>query len=259
MKKKTYIYLAIVSALTIFLISYLITINNLSDGKELKESDLVSELSTLSEADTQENIQETSIPAPEKSTWEVMRKTALSGMTDDEIETLTSTIKKRNEALERRLTYENYEIALSNSSSLLWNEFMSTGEVQIGWFVDQNVLDDPVTKNMTKDELYQKYGEPIVTDNEYDGHSFISEMTELKNTVQNDELKKDFDHMIELMQSAMENRTVNDIMEIHKILHDMDYYLLRYAPDLYHGYTRDRSSLNKYYGSLYFYQNTELQ
>lgn len=227
--------------------------NKMSDDKD-KSSDKND--STLNES-SEEIIGESTSTKPDKSTYEVMRELALSGMSEEEVENLISTIKKRNEYLERCFTYENYGVKLKDPNALLWNEFTSTGEIQIGWGVDSEVWKARSSYDMSDEEFYQKYGSPVITDNEYDGNAFIAEMTNLQSTIQNDVLKKDFNHMIELMQSAMENHTVNDIIEIHKILHDMDYFLLRYGPDLYIDYVSDRSSLEKYYGSLYLYQKND--
>lgn len=89
---------------------------NDKDNSSDKSESVTSESSKLE--DSEENIEEAVSLKPDKSTCEAMKKIALSGMTEENVETLTTTIKKRNEYLEKQLTYENYELKLTDPNSL---------------------------------------------------------------------------------------------------------------------------------------------
>lgn len=66
-------------------------------------------------------------------------------------------------------------------------------------------------------------------------------------------MKKDFDQLIYNMEKAEETHNVEYIENIYKIVHDMDYFLLRYGPEDVGKYTKDSSMLTKYYGVLNVY------
>ena len=62
--------------------------------------------------------------------------------------------------------------------------------------------------------------------------------------------------MAEYVQKAKETHDVNYILNIYRILHDMDYYLLRYGPEDVGPYVEDTSTIDIYYGILEDYKNT---
>ena len=49
-------------------------------------------------------------------------------------------------------------------------------------------------------------------------------------------------------------RTIEHANNIYKILHDMDYFLLRYGIDDVGNYTTDNSLVGTYYGTLSIYK-----
>lgn len=61
--------------------------------------------------------------------------------------------------------------------------------------------------------------------------------------------------MRESVKQAKETHDVNEVINIYHILHDMDYYLLRYGPEDVGQYVSDTSTINKYYGALKIYEN----
>ena len=113
------------------------------------------------------------------------------------------------------------------------------------------------TDEMTMDEFLEKYGEPVMTDNDKDANAFCRQMEELKSTITNEALRKDFDHLISNMRLARETHDVTYIRNVHEILHDMDYYLLRYGPTEMGSYVSDLSLVSTYYGVLEVYKAQE--
>lgn len=72
-------------------------------------------------------------------------------------------------------------------------------------------------------------------------------------TVQNENLRADLQHLIDLTNLAVETHDVQYANEIYQILHDMDYFLLRYGIDDVGVYVSDQSLIRKYYGVLTVY------
>jgi hypothetical protein len=145
---------------------------------------------------------------------------------------------------------------LSDPNSLYWNYLEQTGEIQIGWAVEGGIDMDDVCKreNLSSEEFYAKYGTPVVTNNYYDAAAFISVLSELKSSVQNENLKAELQDLMDLTEQAKETHRMEIANDIYKKLHDLDYFLLRYGPVDVGKYVQDDSTVSKYYGTLSFFQ-----
>ncbi len=207
-------------------------------------SENVSETDTESDAEPQK---------PSKD--EVLEKRAecLEGMSEEDISRLNSVIKNTNLALEWGYLFSNLFSKLSDPHSLQWNEIDYTGEILIGYAFEEG-MDYDESCGMTYEEYGEKYGQKVVEYNEKDGEYFINIMSEIKDTIKNDKLSKDFDTMIEDMRQAKAAHDVQYIIDIYHIAHDMDYYLLRYGPEDMAMYVQDMSTVNTYYGALEVYK-----
>lgn len=62
-------------------------------------------------------------------------------------------------------------------------------------------------------------------------------------------LRDDYDQLIAAYEQAVQSHDIEQLTTAYKILHDMDYYLLRYWGELTYG-IRDTSTLRTYYGAL---------
>ena len=78
-------------------------------------------------------------------------------------------------------------------------------------------------------------------------------MTEIRDSIYNESLKKGFDSLIWNMEQAMETHDVEYMYQIYRIFHDMDYFLLRYGISEMAEYVSDLSTVAKYYGVLEVY------
>ncbi|HJA92684.1 MAG TPA: hypothetical protein H9717_06155 [Candidatus Eisenbergiella merdipullorum] len=194
------------------------------------------------------------IHVPTQAEVEKKREEVLAGMKEEEIERLKETIKVENLALEHSFMWDNLEKNLSDPENLMWNLIDTTGFIQIGWGYDTEVYEEKKTDDMTMDEFLEQYGIPVMTDNDKDAETFCRQMEELRSTIVNKALRKDFDHLISNMRSARETHDVTYIRNIYEILHDMDYYLLRYGPTEMGAYVSDMSLVCTYYGVLEVYE-----
>lgn len=210
------------------------------------------------ECDTEHSLDEDKHQLKVPSKEEVIRKReyCLKGMTEEDITVLKENIKSANQVLENAYFYDNIFEKLSDSKDLYWNYIDQQGEIVIGYAFEEGE-EYKISSGLSFEEYAMEFGVPVKAYNKYDAESFVKKMEELKNTVCNQELKKDFDNLTEYMNQAKNTHDVKYIEEIYYILHDMDYYLLRYAPDDIGPYVQDTSTINKYYGVLEVYKRNE--
>lgn len=176
--------------------------------------------------------------APSKEEVEAARAVVLEGMTDEDIARLKENIKIANQQMERAWLYDNLFERLFDKDSLYWNYIDQEGDIQIGW-------DDS--------------GQPVMAYNRFDADNFIALMEDMKQSVRNELLQADIDKLIQNMQQAKEKHEMEYVNEIYKILHDMDYYLLRYGPEDIGKYVQDATLASTFYGTLTVYQERNTQ
>lgn len=195
--------------------------------------------------------------APTKEQVLVARETALDGMTTEQIERLTENIKVANIQMEQAYLYDNIFEKLEDKNSLYWNYFDQKGDIQIDWtyngdYTERKEIQE--RENLTTDEFYEKYGTPVVEYNRFDADNFIDLIAEMQESVQSEDLREDLQNLIDETALAKDTHDMEHVNNIYKILHDMDYYLLRYGLEDVGIYVKDTSILSKYYGVLTVYQ-----
>ena len=200
--------------------------------------------------------EEAGSPVPSEEEVLQARTEVLKGMSKEQAERLTETIKAVNLALESQYLYHNLFGELSDPNSLYWNYFDETGEIQIGWAYDGEIDMEEVCRqeNLTEEEFYAQYGTPVVVENRYDADAFIALMEELQEPVQNEALKTDLQEIMDLTELAKNTHVMEYVNSMYKKIHDLDYFLLRYGPTDVGPYVQDDSTITKYYGTLSTYQ-----
>ena len=214
--------------------------------------------------DSAENVQDISAAnktyesiVPTKEQVLAARETVLDGMTTEQIERLTENIKVANIHMEQAYLYDNIFGKLEDKDSLYWNYFDQKGDIQIDWTYDGDYLERKEIQekeNLTTDEFYEKYGTPVIIYNRFDADNFIDLIVEMQESVQNEDLREDLQNLIDETALAKDTHDMEHANNIYKILHDMDYYLLRYGLEDVGIYVKDTSILSKYYGVLTVYQ-----
>lgn len=208
----------------------------------------------------EEAVTEEKISAPSKEEVLSVRETVLEGMSEEETDRLTENIKTANLQMESAYLNENIFEKLEDKESLLWNYFDETGDIQIGWAHERTVAEmNQIRKeeDLTEQEYYEKYGEPVYRYNRFDAENFAKLLEDMNTSVQNELLSQDLQRLIELTRSAADTHEAEYANEIYKILHDLDYFLLRYGPEDVGQYTQDDSTVQKYYGVLSVYEAKE--
>ena len=168
-----------------------------------------------------------------------LRAIVLEGMSESEVFRLTDFIKAANLRFERAWFYDDIFGQLSDPENVYWTYFDKTGEIQIGWA--------------------ESDGEKsaVLAYNNYDADYFITVITELKESLVSGMLDDDMDKLIDLCSKAKETHDVDYAIEMYHMLHDMDYFLLRYGLTDVGKYVSDTSTISKYYGSLSIWDSHE--
>lgn len=182
-----------------------------------------------------------------------MCEKVLEGMSEEEISRLKENIRIANLQLEYAYFNENIFEELSDPESLYWNYFDEKGSIQLGWYL-KDAPEYDVSLGMSYSEYMEKYGEPSMVYNRFDAVNFIELIEEMKDSLKNDWLKPDFEQLIEYTRLAKETHDVTYAKNIYYILHDMDYFLLRYGLSEIKGVS-DSGTLQKYYHILEVYKN----
>lgn len=86
-------------------------------------------------------------------------------------------------------------------------------------------------ENLTEDEFYSKYGTQVIAYNSFDADAFIDLLEDMKASVNDEDLQNDLQKVIDETRLAADTHEVEHAVNIYRLLHDMDYYLLRYGPD----------------------------
>lgn len=181
----------------------------------------------IKELEPEEN--DVTIEIPTKENVEYMRKIVLKDMEQDKVVKMTEDIKVANLALENAIMHNQLLERLEDSNDLYWNYIDCSGEFQIGWAFEENSIYDKSATDLTEEEFNKKYGKPVMAYSQYDAEKFIDIMSEHKESTNSESLKKDFANLINYMELAKESHDVKYIKQIYEILHDMDYFLLRYG------------------------------
>lgn len=200
-------------------------------------------------------------PRPAPSEEEVLetRERVLKGMTEEEIQSLTELVVQSNQWWEFKYLYDNIFGQLSDPQDLTWNYFHDTGEIQIGWAYDGSLDMEAICaqEGLTEREFYEKYGTGVVTDNECDADGFIALVEQAAAPVQDPDLKRDLQYIMEETRLAKETHEMEHANNLYKALHDMDYFLLRdWRIDLA-PYVQDRSTISKFYDMLSVYHTAD--
>lgn len=194
--------------------------------------------------------------APSKEEVFSMREMVLDGMSEEEITRLTENIKTANLQMERAYLYENIFGRLSDQDSPYWQYFDQEGDIQLGWWYHGNICSMEriiMAEGITEEEFYEKYQEPGIVYNRFDAENFIELLEDMKTSVHNELLLADLQQLIDLTYMAADTHEVGYANDIYKILHDMDYFLLRYGIEDVGKYTQDAGVVSTYYGMLAVY------
>ena len=216
---------------------------------------------TTEPMDTEENTEEAKTAAysaqrPSKEEVLAMREKALDGMSEAEISRLTENIKVANLQMESAYLDDNIFKKLSDKESPYWLYFDRKGDIQLGWWYHQAIYPKDVimkAENITEEEFEETYTEPGIVTNNLDAADFIDLVSDMKSSVKNEALAADLQQLMDLARMARVTHEMDYANELYKVLHDLDYFLLRYGIEDVGQYTADAGTVGTYYGVLAVY------
>lgn len=182
-----------------------------------------------------------------------LRNLVTKGMTEEEISRLSENIKVANLTMEKAYLYDSLFERLEDPEDLYWNYVDYKGDIQIGWDLSEKHY--VAASGLTRNEWGEKYGKPIMVYNRFHADNFIKLIEEMRDSIQHELWREDFNILIEKMQMAKETHDVNYMIELYRILHDMDYFLLRYGPEDVGKYTKGDGIVNRFYGVLLIHKD----
>lgn len=97
---------------------------------------------------------------------------------------------------------------------------------------------------------------PAWTAFDQEADELTARMEELRGTVRDEDLRADLQYLIDEARLAQETHGMEHANNLYKMLHDLDYFLLRYGPTIDEGtdtWIQDKSTISKYYGMLSVY------
>ncbi|MDE7223218.1 MAG: hypothetical protein K2O34_05500 [Acetatifactor sp.] len=234
------------------------------DQAEIEESETTIESVLLAEV-VEDDVEENSIDmlqAPSRDEVLAMREKVLKGMSKEEIDRLNENIKVANLRMESAYLNENIFDKLSDKDSVYWQYFDQKGDIQLGWWYNQNICSMDMimrAEGITEEEFHKTYDEPGMVYNRFDAENFMDLIEDMMNSVHDEKLSADLQQLIDLTDLAAATHDMQYANEIYKILHDLDYYLLRYGIEDVGKYMQDVSTVATYYGVLNVYSGKPFQ
>lgn len=233
----------------------------LDESTVIEESDtVINEASDLEPESVEEDVNTDNsadnLIAPSKDEVIAMRAAVLEGMSEEEIERLTENIKIANLTMESAYLNDNLFGKLEAADSPYWQYFDKTGEFQVGWWYNGYIIDKDAimqAEGITEAEFYEREYEPGMAYNRFDAANFIALIEDMQSSVQNEQLYADLQQLIDLTYMASVTHEMEYANQVYKVLHDLDYFLLRYGIEDVGVYTQDAGCVAEYYGVLAVY------
>ena len=190
------------------------------------------------------------------------RTQALEGMTEEQTNRLNEVITGANGWWEYRYLERNIFGNLEDPDGLAWNYFHETGliPVDLDYTGDLDVNAICEEEGLSWREFCEKYGTEdtlgeFLDYNEHTADDFIEALIGIAASVRSEALRADLEYLISETALARDTHEMEHANNMYKMLHDLDYFLLRYGPDLLPE-ERDYNVPpieSKYYGMLSLY------
>lgn len=166
-------------------------------------------------------LHQSNLPEPMPSICKNANKIILSGMSNTDIDILKRTIHNVHSSLEYHLV-ERVQI-IKNANSIYW---------------------EPEIKN----EIFtQPNGEKVQSSGLWEYRDSLQNIKELEI---NDDLKTIIEDVLFRLEQGMNNHDISECFEVHKILHDLDYWIINYPISSFKIAPADWSGINCYYRSI---------
>lgn len=191
--------------------------------EEVYEIDEMEYKEILSEFDTRYYLHKSNVEKPQKNQILELRNKIFKDLTNEEIAEIKDTIRLTHTGMELQLL-DSVNI-IKDANSPYWNQSNYGG-----------IYKDPLTGVETESTIFFNMK--------------LQKLERVKDIIKNEEIKKEFEDIIELLKNAMDNHDLEGCFKVHEFIHDYDYYAINY-PAYFPTYPPpDWEGINVYFGHL---------
>lgn len=168
-------------------------------------------------------LHKSSISLPNKENSKEMQNNALKGMSDEETKEAQRKLRDAHVTMEYLLIEGTKN--LKESNSVYWNLYNNA------------------------DTITEPNGEKLDFTNDRCFNAVAENINKITEVVKDENTKKNFEEIFRRLQSAMENKDIAEMFEIHKIIHDYDYWIINYPAYFDTAPAPDWEGVETYFGT----------
>ena len=168
-------------------------------------------------------LHKSSISLPNKENSKEMQNKALKGMSDEETKEAQRKLRDAHVTMEYLLIEGTKN--LKESNSVYWNLYNNA------------------------DTITEPNGEKLDFTNDRCFNAVAENINKITEVVKDENTKKNFEEIFRRLQSAMENKDIAEMFEIHKIIHDYDYWIINYPAYFDTAPAPDWEGIETYFGT----------
>lgn len=161
------------------------------------------------------------LPSEEKCV--TMQEKALSGLSENEKKEINTKLRNAHTTIEFLLI--NGTKNLKQSNSIYWNLY---NEAEI---------------------ITESTGEGLEFSKDSCFRSVANNIIDIANIIKDEETKEIFNSIYEKLNKAMENKDISELFEIHKQIHDFDYWIINYPAYFDDAPAPDWEGIETYFGT----------
>ena len=161
------------------------------------------------------------LPSEEKCV--TMQEKALSGLSENEKKEINTKLRNSHTTMEFLLI--NGTKNLKQSNSIYWNLYN-----------EAEIITEPTGEELefSKDSCFRAVANNII---------------DIANIIKDEETKEIFNSIYEKLNKAMENKDIAELFEIHKQIHDFDYWIINYPAYFDDAPAPDWEGIETYFGT----------
>ncbi len=161
------------------------------------------------------------LPSEEKCV--TMQEKALSGLSENERKEINTKLRNAHTTMEFLLI--NGTKNLKQSNSIYWNLYN-----------EAEIITEPTGEELefSKDSCFRTVANNII---------------DIANIIKDEETKEIFNSIYEKLNKAMENKDIAELFEIHKQIHDFDYWIINYPAYFDDAPAPDWEGIETYFGT----------
>lgn len=163
------------------------------------------------------------LEVPNQEKCEKMQEKALNKLDKEEVYNVSKKLRDAHVTMEYLLIDGTNN--LKESNSVYWNLYNNA------------------------DTITEPNGEKLDFTNDRCFNAVAENINKITEVVKDENIKKNFEEIFRRLQSAMENKDIAEMFEIHKIIHDYDYWIINYPAYFDTAPAPDWEGVETYFGT----------